>query len=107
MHVDGFSRKKKFKATKEVYGVDPMELADMTYRDAAVVMYIHAKREYDRVCMEYFNLPAESGDYSDMVKLSLEMKKYSDAIELSSLKLREIGIDCADIDWKRNKNGKS
>ena len=102
MTSDGLSRVKRFKTTKEVYGVDPVELADMTYKDAAVVMYIHAKKEYNRVCDEYFALPLDGTSYEESIRLSQEMKKYSDAIELASLKLREIGIDCGQIKWDKD-----
>ena len=100
MKSDGFSRGVNFKATKDVYGVDPMEFADLPYREAAVIMYIHAKREYQRVCDEYFSLPLTKEYYEQSVFLAQEMKKFTKSVELASIRLREIGIDSSSIDWR-------
>lgn len=103
MKNDGFSKDVKFRPTKDVYGVDPVEFADLTYREAAIIMFIHAKREYTKACDRYFKLPLESQYYEESVRLSEEMSKFDKAVELASLKLKEIGIDSSSIEWREQK----
>ncbi len=97
---EGFTREKRFKSTEEVYGVNPMELAEMKYWEAEIVKYTHAKRKYADVIEKMFSLPLEKELYYEHVALNEEMKKYDKAIKLAELHLIEIGIDYSKINWE-------
>jgi len=100
MSGDGFSKDIHFRPTQEIYGVDPKELAEMSYKDAAIIMYVHSKRMYEDACDRYFSLPINKEHYNESVSLSLEMEKYLKASKLASVKLNEIGIDSSKINWR-------
>lgn len=95
--ADDFGAKVSFRGTKDVYGVDPKELAKMSYRDAMLLMYIHANKKYISACTRFFKLPLDKTHYRESVELNEEMKKYRKSLELASLKLREIGISSSMI----------
>ena len=95
-----FQREKKFKSTKEVYGIDPMVLADMTYKEAEILKYIHAKRMFEKSAVEMFKLPLNSSSYEENIRLDAEMKKYGQAADLAALHLQEIGVDYSKIIWR-------
>jgi hypothetical protein len=97
---ESFTRDKEFKSTKDVYGVDPKILSDMTYKDAEILKYIHARRMHQKVVDEIFSLPLHKDCYDRRVELDMEMKKYEKSIRLAELHLYEIGVDYGKIVWK-------
>jgi hypothetical protein len=82
-----------FRPTIEVYGVDPKVLADMTYRDACILKYIHVKDMFKDATDKSFSLEQNNDNYEELVRLDVEAKKHEKAIKLLELQLSEIGVD--------------
>jgi uncharacterized lipoprotein YehR (DUF1307 family) len=78
-----------FKGTKEVYGVDPKELADMSYKKATRLKYEYAKAKKKEIVKKMFS--NSQMPYEEVSKLNMELNKIEKAIELAELQLEEIG----------------
>ena len=94
---EGFQTEKNFKSTKEVYGVDPNTLADMSYKDATILKYIHAKKRYINILEGQHSLPVDKSHYEEWVALEHEATKYRKAVSLAELQLSEIGVKYSEI----------
>jgi len=79
-----------FKSTKEVYGVDPKVLANMSYKDATQLKLEYANKKYKEVADKIFQAKHDT-PYEELVQLDMELNRLSKAIALCELQLEEIG----------------
>ena len=83
-----------FKGTKEVYGVDPKVLANMTYKEATELKLAYAKRELNKLAAEMktqWDVQSFTREnYARLASLNRKFNELQKAIKLAELQLEEL-----------------
>ena len=85
-----------FKGTKEVYGVDPKVLAEMSYKEATQLKLEFAKSELKKLSEEmkkrWDSTTFSREDYARLSALNKKFTELQKAIKLAELQLAELQI---------------